>query len=91
MYDMVVPPVTVIGQVVYLESDIGSDPEGLDNYYVAVADETTDRHTGYEISRGPHDRLRYGSWLRLQVPAKLGSPGARRDPGYARHLPRTTG
>jgi hypothetical protein len=73
MYDLVMPPVTVIGQVVLLESVVSSDSEDPDNYYVAVDDETTDRITRYEISRGMHDRLRYGSWLSLPVRPKLGS------------------
>jgi hypothetical protein len=73
VYDLVVPPVTVIGQVVYLESAVSSDSETPDNYYVAVDDGRTDRITRYEITRGLHDRLRYGSWLSLQVRPRLGS------------------
>ena len=73
IYDLAVPPVTVMGQVVYLESSAGSEQESPDNYYVAVDDGTADRITRYEITSDLHDRLRYGSWLRLQVRPKLGS------------------
>jgi hypothetical protein len=73
VYDLAVPPVTVIGQVVYLESAVSSDSDTPDNFYVAVDDGTTDHVTRYEIGHGLHDRLRYGSWLRLQVRPKLGS------------------
>jgi hypothetical protein len=73
VYDLAAPPVTLIGQVVYLESEVSSDSETPDTYYVAVDDGTTDRITRYEITRGLHDRLRYGSWLSLQVRPKLGS------------------
>lgn len=73
VYDLLLPPVTMIGQVVYLESAVSHNTEDPDNYYVAVDDGTTDRITRYEITRGLHDRLRYGSWLSLQVRPKLGS------------------
>ena len=73
MYDVVVPPVTVTGQVVYLESGVSSDSEDPGSYHVAVDDGTTDRITPYEITGDLHDRLRYGSWLSLQVRPKLGS------------------
>jgi hypothetical protein len=73
IYDLVMPPVTVIGQVVYLESDVSGDSESPDSYYVAVDDGTTDRITRYQISHDLHDRLRYGSWLSLQVRPRLGS------------------
>jgi hypothetical protein len=73
IYDLAVPPVTVIGQVVYLESSACSDQELPDNYYVAVDDGTADRITRYEITSDLHDRLRYGSWLSLRVRPKLGS------------------
>jgi hypothetical protein len=73
VYDLLVPPVTVIGQVVFLESVISRNPKNPDDFYVAVDDGTSDRVTRYEITRGLHDRLRYGSWLSLQVRPKLGS------------------
>jgi hypothetical protein len=73
MYDLVAPPVTVIGQVVHLASDVGGDSQEPHLFYVAVDDGTTDRITRYEISGDLHGRLRYGSWLSLRVRPKLGS------------------
>ena len=73
VYDLLVPPVTMIGQVVFLESAVSRNSENPDNYYVAVDDGTTDRITRYEITRGLHDRLRYGNWLSLEVRPKLRS------------------
>jgi hypothetical protein len=73
MYDLVAPPVTVIGQVVYLETDSCNDSQDPHLFYVAVDDGTTDRITRYEICRDLHDRLRYGSWLSLHVRPKLAS------------------
>jgi hypothetical protein len=71
--DLVRPLRVIVGQVVYLESDVSPDPETADNYYVAVDDGATDPVRKYPIGRGLHDRLRYGSWLRLDVRARSGA------------------
>ncbi len=81
MYDLVAPPVTVLGQVVHLQTDSVGDLQDPQLFSVAVDDGTTDRIPRYEITRELYDRLRYGSWLRLQVRPKLGSL---RHPGPVR-------
>jgi hypothetical protein len=73
VYDLTRPPRTIVGQVVYLESHVHHDAENPDTFYTAVDDGTTDRIVKYEIGRTLHDRLRYGTWLRLQVRPKLGA------------------
>jgi hypothetical protein len=71
--DLLRPPRVIVGQVVYLESNVSVDDESPDTFYVAVDDGTADQVTKYPIGRGLHDRLRYGSWLRLEVRPKTGA------------------
>jgi hypothetical protein len=66
--DLVTRPRVIVGPVVHLESS-----RNADRFSIAVDDGIADQVTRYPVGRELYDRLRHGSWLRLEVRRTLGS------------------
>jgi hypothetical protein len=71
-YDMTHPPLVIVGPVVQVESDVNSDAETPDHFYIAVDAGDGGPAHWWEISRSIHDRVRLYQWVRLTATPKLG-------------------
>jgi hypothetical protein len=71
--DLAEPPLTIVGQVVYLDVDTSGGSDGPVDYYVAVDDGTAGAITRYEVDSRTHSRLRPGAWVRNEVTRRLGA------------------
>jgi Predicted membrane protein (DUF2207) C-terminal domain len=75
LYDLVQPPVTLVGQVVYLEYDRGARVSGdvadPSYWFVAVDDGTSDTLTQFQIAGGQYRKLNRGATVCLTYTPKL--------------------
>jgi hypothetical protein len=75
LYDLVQPPVALVGQVVYLEDDsgtrVGNDVTDQSHWFVAIDDGTSDVLTQFQIAGGAYRKLNRGTMVRLTYTPKL--------------------